>query len=30
LEILYPNRYSLDIQEKNDLFCISLMIEIDD
>lgn len=30
LEILYPNRYSLDIDEKNDLFCVSLEIKIDD
>ena len=30
LEILYKNRYSLQIQEKNDLFCILLMIEIND
>ena len=30
LEILYPHRYSLQIQEKNDLFCISLMIKIND
>ena len=30
LEILYPQRYSLQIQEKNDLFCISLMIKIND
>ncbi|MDR0865747.1 MAG: histidine kinase [Candidatus Symbiothrix sp.] len=30
LEILYPNRYSLQIDKKNDLFCISLSIDIDD
>ena len=30
LEFLYPNRYSLQISEKNDLFCISLMIATDD
>ena len=30
LEILYPNQYSLQIQEKNDLFCILLMIKIND
>ena len=30
LEILYPNRYSLVIQEKNDLFCVSLAIQVDD
>jgi len=30
LEILYPKRYSLEIQEKNDLFCVSLMIKIND
>jgi len=30
LEILYPNKYSLQIQEKNDLFCALLMIKIND
>jgi hypothetical protein len=30
LEILYPNRYSLQIDKKNDLFCISLSIDLDD
>ena len=30
LEILYPHQYSLEIQEKNDLFCVSLMIKIND
>ncbi|GHS96394.1 histidine kinase [Bacteroidia bacterium] len=30
LEILYPNRYSLQIDKKNDLFCVSLMIYLDD
>jgi LytS/YehU family sensor histidine kinase len=28
LEILYPNRYSLGIDEKNDLFCVSLEIQM--
>jgi LytS/YehU family sensor histidine kinase len=30
LEILYPQRYELRIEEKNDLFCVSLMIKIND
>jgi len=30
LEILYPKKYFLEIQEKNDLFCVSLMIKIND
>jgi len=30
LEILYPNRHDLEIQEKNDLFCVSLTLKIDD
>ncbi|GAB6011325.1 sensor histidine kinase [Viscerimonas tarda] len=30
LEILYPNKYSLQIDKKNDLFCISLIIDADD
>ncbi len=30
LEILYPNRYTLQIQEKNDLFCISLIVQTHD
>jgi hypothetical protein len=30
LEILYPKRYSLQIDKKNDLFCVSLMIYLDD
>ncbi len=30
LEILYPNRYTLVIQQKNDLFCVSLTIMLHD
>jgi LytS/YehU family sensor histidine kinase len=30
LKILYPNKHSLQIDKKNDLFCISLSIDIDD
>ncbi len=30
LEILYPEHYSLQIEEKNDLFCVSLMIQTHD
>lgn len=30
LEILYPNKHQLTIEQKNDLFCISLKLEFDD
>ena len=30
LEILYPQQHILEIQEKNDLFCVSLKIKIND
>jgi hypothetical protein len=29
LEILYPNNYSLQIDKKNDLFCVSLSLTVD-
>jgi len=30
LEILYPKKYSLQINEKNNLFCVELNIKVDD
>jgi len=30
LEIMYPQRHDLQIQEKNDLFCVSLTLKIND
>ncbi|MDL2223762.1 sensor histidine kinase [Bacteroidales bacterium OttesenSCG-928-M06] len=30
LEIIYPNKYTLAIDEKNDLFCVSLILDTND
>lgn len=30
LEILYPNRHQLTIEQKNDLFCVSLKLKLND